>query len=390
MIQKTGDNKLNVFIRRHMKKLFIFSIGIFCCSGLAINIFLASPWGGIVSASCRWDCTWYLDIAHHGYSIVPRATNLPSLGISGNRPDVRTSQIGMANWAFFPLYPALTALFAYVTKLNVALIALMINIVLWPAVIWLCGRDLYVRGLTFNPILLALAFVLYPLNIWYTAQYSEALYGVLLMLSILLLRKHEVGKAALCCGFLALARPTGFIIGVTLSLWWGYLQYIDKKEFRDILKEILLITSLSGAGLSLYVLYLYYLMGDGFAFMHIEAAWNRHFRVFLFTMFHGFTHIKHLTDSLFAILGSIIIWIMSRYKMWRLNALLLGITGLLALSTGITSIGRYIFANPLMIEFLTYKIISYPLIVRLPFLVVLAILHILTTIFWFRGSPIFL
>lgn len=156
------------------------------------------------------------------------------------------------------------------------------------------------------------------------------------------------------------------------------------------MKEILLITSLSGAGLSLYVLYLYYLMGDGFAFMHIEAAWNRHFRVFLFTMFHGFTHIKHLTDSLFAILGSIIIWIMSRYKMWRLNALLLGITGLLALSTGITSIGRYIFANPLMIEFLTYKIISYPLIVRLPFLVVLAILHILTTIFWFRGSPIFL
>lgn len=373
-----------------MKNLFIFSIGIFCCSELAINIFLASPWGGIVSASCRWDCPWYLDIAHHGYSISPRATNLPSLGISGNRPDVRASQIGMANWAFFPLYPTLIAFFASISKINIALIALMINIVLWPFVIWFCGRDLHVRGFTFNPILLALAFVLYPLNIWYTAQYSESLYGVLLMLSILFLRKHKVGKAALCCGFLALSRPTGFIISVTLSLWWGYLQYIKKKPLRDIFEEVLLMISLSGAGLSLYVLYLYYLVGDGFAFMHIEAAWNRHFRFFLFSIFHGFTHLKHLTDSLFAIFGSIIIWIMVRNKMWRLNALLLGVTGLLALSTGITSIERYIFANPLMIEFLTYKIISYPLIVRLPFLVVLAILHILTTIFWFRGSPIFL
>lgn len=379
---------MNVFLKSHMKKLFIFSIGIFCCLEVVTNIFLASPWGGIVSASCRWDCSWYLDIAQNGYSISPRVTNLPSLGIGENRLDVRASQIGMANWAFFPLYPALTALFAYLFKINIALIALVINIVLWPMVIWLCGRDLHERGLNFNPILFPLAFVLYPLNIWYTAQYSEALYGVLLMLCILMLRKQEVGKAALCCGFLALSRPTGFVISVILALWWGYQQHLSEKPLREILKESLLIIVSSGAGLSFYVLYLYYLMGDGFAFMHIEVAWNRHFRVFLFSIFHGFTHIKHLTDSLFAIFGSIVIWIMVRNKMWRLNALLLGITGILALSTGITSIGRYVVSNPLMIEFLTYKLISYPLIIRFPSLLILAILHILTIIFWFRGNPI--
>src|ERR1700743_3681034 len=51
---------------------------------------------GFAAAMCVWDCSWYADIVLHGYQAHPENLNF------GGRS-------GIANWAFFPLYPLLVA-----------------------------------------------------------------------------------------------------------------------------------------------------------------------------------------------------------------------------------------------------------------------------------------
>ena len=56
---------------------------------------IASP-QGFADAMCVWDCYWFSDIAQHGYQAYPEQVNFGG-------------PAGIANWAFFPLYPALAA-----------------------------------------------------------------------------------------------------------------------------------------------------------------------------------------------------------------------------------------------------------------------------------------
>ena len=51
---------------------------------------------GFVEAMCVWDCYWFGDIATHGYQAYPETLNFGG-------------PAGIANWAFFPLYPLLIA-----------------------------------------------------------------------------------------------------------------------------------------------------------------------------------------------------------------------------------------------------------------------------------------
>ncbi|MCX8515193.1 MAG: hypothetical protein ORN24_06450, partial [Burkholderiales bacterium] len=59
---------------------------------LANNI-LAQQHNNFFSAMCKWDCQWYLTIINNGYDLHTRT--YPRLWH------------GLANWAFFPLYPYL-------------------------------------------------------------------------------------------------------------------------------------------------------------------------------------------------------------------------------------------------------------------------------------------
>ncbi|NHO55016.1 hypothetical protein GOB87_13845 [Acetobacter estunensis] len=351
--------------------IFALSIVALCSLNLVLTAILSHGWSNVADKVCQWDCLWYLDIAKNGYSLEPRLED--------------TLRAGQANWAFFPLYPALVALVGYIFHASLVWSGLAVNLCLWPILIWLCGCDLTERGLKIKPFLLPLAFVLYPLNVWYTAQYSEALYGVILMASIAALRARWIVASSVSCLLLALTRPTGFIMTVCLGAWWMFSQERDGLV-RDRVRESALVIASGGFGLSLYVLYLFHHIGDGFAFAHVEIAWHKHFRLFFISIIHGFTHKRHILDSIFAVAAFPLITIMAFLPKWRLNALLLAATAFLASSTGINSIGRYSFANPLFMEFICYQIIKLNPILRTIALITIAVLHLVTMHFWMDGA----
>ncbi|NHO33533.1 hypothetical protein [Acetobacter fallax] len=358
------------------RKGFVIVILATCAASLLLSALLALPWGGLASASCRWDCFWYSDIATNGYSRLP-------LLYDGKRP-------AQASWAFFPLYPLLTSTLRHFLALSTQSAGLLVNIALWPFLIFLCNRDLELRDIRTDRVFFVLFFVLYPFNVWYTAQYSEAVYGATLMAAIVALRSGWIGLAALTCALMAIARPTGFIMTVCLSAWWLFSRPRDAAIFtretvRHRLSDSLLLIAAGGAGLSLFVLYLFHLTGDGFAFAHVEIAWHKRFRFFLLHIFHALGHKHQIQFGVFALLAVAIIWRMCS-RAWALNAFLVGSTALLASSAGAESIERYVFGNPLTIQFLACSTLSRSQRFAQISLAIMACLHIVTTILWYRES----
>ncbi|MFT8898208.1 MAG: hypothetical protein ABF968_14805 [Acetobacter sp.] len=354
-------------------KVFVIVILAACGAGLSLSALLSLPWGGLASASCRWDCFWYSDIVSNGYSRLPLLYD--------------EKRLAEANWAFFPLYPSLVSASQHLFTLGTQSAGLLINIVLWPLLIFLCYRDIELRSIRTDRLLFVLFFVLYPLNIWYTVQYSEAVYGVMLMAAIVALRSGRIGMAALSCALLALARPTGFMMTVCLSVWWFLERPAGTTKFtldteRHRLSDSLLLIAAGGVGLSLFVLYLFHVTGDGFAFAHVEIAWHKRFRFFLLHIIHAFSHLNKIQFGVFALLAIVMIWKMCS-RQWALNAFLVGSTAFLASSTGVASIERYVFGNPLAIQFLACTLLSRSQRFIMISLLIMAMLHIVTTILWY-------
>ena len=354
---------------------FFCALVLMCGLSLAVQAIISLPWGGMVAASCRWDCFWYQDIVQNGYPVLPRLYD-----------DFRPAQ---ASWAFFPLYPLLTIFTQKLLHLDGTASALLINILLWPVLIVLCWTDLFLRKIEVNKIYFALFFIIYPFNIWYYAQYSEALYGTLLMAAIVFLRKNRPDITALLCAFLAIARPTGFIMGACIAVWWLFHKaenslVLNGLSVRERVTNSLLILASSGAGLSVYVLYLFHTMGDGLAFAHVEVAWGKEFHFFVYNIIHSFTLKGHLS-SIYCIAIIFTVWKMYRPG-WSLNLLLAGVTAILSISAGLVSIERYFFGNPLVIEFLAYIALSQRPPVRMGILGGLAIMRIAASFIWYSNS----
>lgn len=357
-------------------KNFFIVIVVACFLNILASALLALPWGNLISASCRWDCFWYSDVATNGYSRIPLLYDV-------RRP-------AQAAWAFFPLYPLISSTISHFFAINVQSAGFLVNIILWPFVIFLCYRDLELRNIYTNRLFFLLFFIFYPFNIWYTAQYSEAIYGLLLMTAIVTLRSGQVELAALICAFLSIARPTGIIMTICLSAWWllsnpKNTRICTNRPLQHRISDSLLLIAAGGAGLSLFVLYLFHLTGDGFAFTHVEIAWHKKFRFFLFHILHALSHKHEIFSGIFAILSLLLIGKMFS-RTWALNVFLVGSTALLASSTGTQSIERYVFGNPLTIQFLACSTLSRSQRFIWITIIAMAILHLATTILWYYES----
>ncbi|WP_146806710.1 hypothetical protein [Acetobacter cibinongensis] len=240
-------------------------------------------------------------------------------------------------------------------------------------------KNLTLKSLQIKKTWFIALFTLYPFNIWYFSQYSEPLYGVLLLSSIVFLRENKLIFSALArCG-MSLTRPTGFVMAIGLALWW--LCY--NKNKNSIQDSLLLVVS-GGLGLSFFVLYLSGKVGDGFAFSHVQIAWGRELKPFPLHILDNLHEHQHLTATYISLIAIITICAMINYG-WRLEGFLIALTFLLACSTGVKSIGRLVFANPLVIEFLIYFALSVRKSYRYLLLFIFACLHITLIYFWIHG-----
>jgi hypothetical protein len=215
---------------------------------------------GFAHAMCVWDCTWYGDIALRGYQAYPETLNFGGPG-------------GIANWAFFPLYPMLVGAIHRLLPLDPALLGAILSPLLtalavtasWP----LMHGDRRAYAL-FAAWLLA-----GPFSFYFATLYSESLFLLLTVLAFVALARRRFVAAGVAGALLSATRTVGvlFVFAIAIEaareLWRGRWAQVARRP------DLLLALLLSPLGLFAFMVWLHVTTGDALAFVHIQRGWDR-------------------------------------------------------------------------------------------------------------------
>ena len=209
--------------------------------------------GTFSSSMCKWDCKWYLTIINNGYDYTVRTS-----------PKVWK---GLANWAFFPLYPNLVTIVSKLTTIDPVITGILLNqIFIFIAVIFLYK----LLRLNFNDLnsRFGITILIFsPFSVYFASLYTEALFIVLSVCGFYYLKARHGYTASVLGGLLSATRPVGVMFAVPVMVYYWRKQ----KPLKEQLIALLLCLS----GLLLFMLFLQIRSGDFLAFEHIQKGWGR-------------------------------------------------------------------------------------------------------------------
>ena len=197
--------------------------------------------GAFTDVWARWDSSFFLQIAEHGYD--------------------------HASAAFYPLYPALVAVFGRVFFGHYIVAAIVVSLAAAGGAFLLLQRLaeewLGVDGARRAVLYLAL----FPMALFLQAVYSESLYLLLVLGAFVLAERGRFAAGGITAGLAILTRVTGLALLPALAL----LAWRSRNRLR----------SLGGVALALpvagvYPLVLWQQIGDAWAFVHAQERWHRH------------------------------------------------------------------------------------------------------------------
>jgi Gpi18-like mannosyltransferase len=217
--------------------------------------------GTLLSVLNAWDGTWYRIIAQVGYLSHHLLWNEVPLAL-----------------AFFPFYPALIRLVAFVipdfwlASVVVSNICFLVSAVLFDALIKVDYPDPRVgrRAITF--------LMFSPMSFFFSMTYSESTFLMLSLAAFLAARKEKWLIASLCGMCLSATRPPGFLIA--LPLFIEYLQQWRKSEpgAKAFFRPQLFLLGLIPLGLVAFAAFCYFELGSFFAFMRAhQTGWEQKF-----------------------------------------------------------------------------------------------------------------
>ncbi|WP_169449172.1 mannosyltransferase family protein [Patulibacter americanus] len=216
----------------------------------------------LVAPGCRWDSTWYLEIAGGGYSPTDPARS-----------------------AFFPLYPLL-----------VSVVSAPLGGALLPAgllVSWSCALGFLTllhhtvaraRGAaTASTVVKVAAYV--PPAIFLSAVYTEALFLLLSLGALVAARRDRWMLAGILGAIGASCRSIGILIAIPLAveyLWGrrgrGETRLVDRWwRPRHALRPDVLWIGLVPLGFLAYAAFLGVATGDPMGAVRAQGDWERHF-----------------------------------------------------------------------------------------------------------------
>lgn len=217
-----------------------------------------------IDAHCVWDCASYTSIIERGYD----------LEIGGYGQPER------ANWAFFPLYPLLASIPVKVFGLSPAASGFLISN------IFICLAALFSRPLLGSERayrFFVATLMVGPFSVLFSSLYTESLFILLTVLSIVALRNGSYLKAG---GWIALLSATR-ITGVLMVFGMLAQVIVDHRKAggawlalpRRVLSDgnLVLAFLIAPLGLFAYMAFLHGLTGDALAFSHIQRSWGRGF-----------------------------------------------------------------------------------------------------------------
>ena len=194
---------------------------------------------------CRWDAIHYLEIATAGY----HGTDM----------------------AFFPLYPTLIAILGKLTGNHLIAGLLISNAALFLGLLFFYKlvEHQYDRHVAYRAVFYVSIF---PTAVFFSAVYTEALFFALTVASFYYIREHKWLLAGVIGCLAAMTRVEGvLLLAPFVYEWWTTARH-DRRYFVPALAGAAFV----GAGLGVYMLYLWILRGDPLYFSHVQVNWHRH------------------------------------------------------------------------------------------------------------------
>ena len=213
----------------------------------------------LVQAYCRWDCDHYMSIARQGYGA----------GIN---------EAGGADWAFFPLVPLATSAIVKLTALSFPSAGTL------AALLATFGASRLALPLCPSPrayVLFCAAVALGPASLYFTIPYSESLFLLGTVMFLRALSRENYLGAGLAGMVLSASRAVGLFAAPAMLLDFVVLQQRNGVPWRqwgsalwrrpDVLLGLVVVP----LGIGLFSIWLYFQMGDGLAFSHIQRHYYR-------------------------------------------------------------------------------------------------------------------
>jgi Mannosyltransferase (PIG-V) len=191
--------------------------------------------GAVTDVWARWDSVHFLRIAEHGYSSTEAA--------------------------FAPLYPALVAGTGRLLLGHYVLAGVLISLACCLGAFLLLERVAEPRLGAAGARRALLYLAVSPAALFLQAVYSESLFLLCCLAAFVLAERGRLWSAGAACGLAVLARPNGIALLPSLALL----------ARRDAWK--LLVAAPIAA---LYPLYLWWKVGDAWAFARAQGVWHRH------------------------------------------------------------------------------------------------------------------
>jgi hypothetical protein len=219
----------------------------------------------IINLPLRWDAGWYMGIATYGY-----------------RWD-RAHPERQQNVAFFPAYPLLTSLLGRAlgnSLVSHLVAAVMVSHVafLWSLVyLYQLARDKLDDAESSARAVLLLA--TYPFSVFHGAVYTESVFLLGCLGSILNFSRGRWLQAALWGTLVGLSRPNGFLLTATLVALAYTRPMTGARSVRSRTQLIRLLAVVAPvAGTALFSCYIAALTGNPFQWSAQHAAWGRVYR----------------------------------------------------------------------------------------------------------------
>jgi Mannosyltransferase (PIG-V) len=192
----------------------------------------------------RWDSVWFLRIAEHGYGAAEEATA-----------------------AFYPLYPLLVGVLGRILLGHYVLAGLLISLAAALGSFALLHRLAETKLGPEGAARAVLYLAVFPFTIFLTAVYSESLFLFLALAAFLFAERGSFLGAGVAAGLAWLTRPLGIALLPALALIaWRSPQ--RAAAFSRLVAAPALF--------ALYPLWLWWRVGDPWAFLRAEDVWSRH------------------------------------------------------------------------------------------------------------------
>lgn len=307
---------INIFALLVLNRLNLAPDNAFSWLSLISGNTVQQNWN-LVDLHKRWDSYWYLDIAQNGYSL--------------------RGEQDIANVVFFPLYPLLLRLTSLLTAGNLVLAGWLLSSLCLLGAVALLTRLSEEFHQDVDPSLPVVFLLVHPAAFFLNAVYTESLFLLLSLATVLWARRNQFLIAAVCAALASATRIAGLFLCVVLLV-----EFLRNNGWRALLTRRVLPLAIAPLGTLAFCTYHWIAFDDFFLYLKVQDNFGRDFS---FNIDDPFFSNSALANTILDFSHTGLAIVLTLITLWRVRlsyGIYMLISLIVPLSTGSTlAIGRY-------------------------------------------------